>query len=311
MTRTRHAARMGSVAVLALLLLPLSRPSRPAEAAGVGASGTWEAGMPGAPATVSPMPGPDATGPVEPVPVSPPKAEMATIPSGSYLPLYARDGRPAEVAAFHMDRRPVSRGELLDFLRANPEWRKSRIKPVLASESYLSAWKSDLDPGAVSDELGRPATGVSWFAAKAYCRWRGARLPTVNEWEYAARADETRRDAASDPAFLARVLELATARASDGSPPAAAGFENVYGVRDLHGPVREWVADFNSVMVSDDSRGTGARDRGLYCASGASGASNTGDYAAFLRYAFRASLEPRSAVRSLGFRCAADLEDRR
>jgi formylglycine-generating enzyme required for sulfatase activity len=43
----------------------------------------------------------------------------------------------------------------------------------------------------------------------------------------------------------------------------------------------------------------------LSCASAAIGASNAGDYAAFMRYQFRAGLTRSSAQQMLGFRCAA------
>jgi formylglycine-generating enzyme required for sulfatase activity len=234
---------------------------------------------------------------------------MVRIPAGSYVPLYGRRDEPrVRVAAFRLDREPVTRGDFLAFVRAHPEWRRGAVRPLFAERGYLASWRGDLDAGDATD-LRRPLTESSWYAAKAYCAAQGKRLPTVDEWEYAAAASETRADAARDPRFVRRLLALYAARAHT-PPPIGAGFRNVYGVRDLHGLAWEWTLDFNGVLVSDDSRetgsGVGARDHTLFCASAAIGAADPSNYPAFMRYAFRAALTGRSTIRTLGFRCASD-----
>jgi formylglycine-generating enzyme required for sulfatase activity len=231
---------------------------------------------------------------------------MARLAAGRYLPLYdAGRGRVA-VAGFALDRLPVTRGEFLAFVRAQPGWRRSRVKPVFADRRYLADWAADLDAGPA---LSAPVTSVSWYAAKAYCTAQGKRLPTVDEWEYAAAADERRTDAARDGEFVRRLLDLAVAPRPFPLAPVGSHFRNAYGIGDLHGAAWEWTLDFNSVLVSDDSRGTGAggaeRDHRLFCASAALGATDPSNYPAFLRYAVRAGLTGRSTTSSLGFRCAS------
>ena len=68
----------------------------------------------------------------------------------------------------------------------------------------------------------------------------------------------------------------------------------------------EWVEDFNSALVTGESRGDTALERSMYCGSGALGAANPSDYAGFMRQAFRSGLHAQYTIRNLGFRCAAD-----
>jgi formylglycine-generating enzyme required for sulfatase activity len=235
-------------------------------------------------------------------------SRMVMLPAGHYRPLYAAPGaQRVAVGAFALDRDLVTTGEFLAFVERHPEWRRDRVRRVSADASYLADWPAATDAGA-DDARRRPVTQISWFAARAYCAAIGKRLPTVDEWEYAAAASEHVRDARGDAAFRARLLAL-YAGVGRRTGADARGFENAYGVRALHGVVWEWTLDFNSVVLDDDSRATGsgadARDRHLYCASAALGATDPSDYPAFLRHAVRAGLGARSATSSVGFRCAA------
>jgi formylglycine-generating enzyme len=234
---------------------------------------------------------------------NPAPAGMALIPPGIYHPLFKSGADSAAVAvkAFYLDVTPVSNGEFLKFVRANPRWQRAQVKRIFADESYLKNWAGDLELGtnATSDA---PVTFVSWFAAKAFAQWQNKRLPTVAEWEYAASASATCADGANDPAFKRDVLRWFSESTATQFLPVGSGPKNFYGVRNLHGLVWEWVADFNSAILGD-----GAADSRFFCGAGAQNASDVDDYPAFMRFAFRNSLKADYCVHNLGFRCAKDL----
>ena len=153
-------------------------------------------------------------------------------------------------------------------------------------------------------------TYVSWFAAKAYAQWKGKRLPTTAEWEYAAAASPTRPDGENDPEFTRRVAALVRHPIAGEVATVGASAANYYGVQDLHGLVWEWVSDFNTAMVTGDARGDTGLDRQLFCGAGSEGAKDRGNFPAFMRYGFRSSLKASYTVHNLGFRCAKDFEEK-
>lgn len=237
-------------------------------------------------------------------------AGMVLIGPGIYRPLYpaAPEERALSVRRFYLDVLPVTNGEFLAFVRVHPEWRRDRVPRLFADEGYLRGWVAADGLGA-GVRPASPVTDVSWFAAKAYCAARSARLPTEREWELAALASENARDASTDPAFVARILDfysrpaLAPLRDVGGSKP------NLYGVYDLHGLVWEWIYDFSASIVAVDSREKGEADRNRFCGATGASAQTPSDYAAFMRVAFRSSLEASYTTARLGFRCAADVEE--
>lgn len=233
---------------------------------------------------------------------------MVHIPAGIYEPLYAapNDPKRIDVPAFAMDRWPVTNGDFLEFVRANPSWRKSRVKRLFADVNYLKHWAGDEDLGS-QNRPDQPVVWISWFAAKAYAAWKNKRLPTVAEWEYAAAASPTRPDGRADTAFQRALRHWYSTPAPTTLPRVGAGLPNFYGLHDMHGLIWEWTSDFNSELVSGDARGDTGIDRQLFCAAGSLSARDTENFPAFMRSGFRSSLKAAYTVHNLGFRCVRDL----
>lgn len=244
---------------------------------------------------------------------SQPGTGMVAIRGGEHRPLYRQAVRdaardtvvrrivPVRVAPFEMQRTPVTNAQYLEFVRSHPEWRRSRASALLTDAAYLRHWKADLELGEAAPPES-PVVYVSWFAARAYCSANGLRLPTLAEWELVAAADERQLDATRDPRFLERLRQWYS-RPTPAPLPAVSGSRaNAWGVHDMHGLIWEWTLDFDSALVSGESRADAALEKSLYCGSGASNAADFGDYAAFMRYAFRSSLEARYSIANLGFR---------
>lgn len=230
--------------------------------------------------------------------------KMATISGGEYTPLYSVGNRKAKVSRFRLAVYPVTNAQYLVFVSRHPEWQRSRVKRIFAERDYLKHWTGDLE--FAPDLADRPVVYVSWFAARAYCEGVGGRLPTLDEWEFTARGSERELDASDDGAFQQRILSWYATPA--GALPGKVGTQpaNIYGVADQHGLVWEWVDDFNSILLTGESRADGSLDRSLFCAAGVANSTNPSNYAAYMRYAFRSSLKANYTMGSLGFRCAAD-----
>lgn len=241
---------------------------------------------------------------------TPAPAKMAFISAGSYRPLFRAetDAKETPVASFWLDQFPVTHADFLEFVRENPKWRRSQVKQLFADADYLKLWVGDLDFGS-NVLASAPVTHVSWFAAKAYCQWKGKRLPTTAEWEYAAAASRTEADGNDDKEFRSEIRAWYSTPSPQQMPPVGRNAANYFGVYDLHGLAWEWVADFNTAMVTGDARGDTGLDRQLFCGAGSQGAKDTSNFPAFMRYGFRSSLKASYTVHNLGFRCAKDLEE--
>ena len=161
----------------------------------------------------------------------------------------------------------------------------------------------------MNESANGPVTNVSWFAARAYCKSRGKRLPSLDEWEFVARASETEIDGRHDLQYQQKIMEWYSRPAAEQLPAVESTEANYWGLHGLHGVVWEMVNDFNTALVTGESRADAQLDKQLFCGAGAAASYDPGDYAAFMRYALRSSYDAAYTMSSLGFRCARNASD--
>lgn len=231
--------------------------------------------------------------------------KMVKIEAGDYKSFVGKDsGQIIKVESFMLDDSPVTNAEYLEFVKQNPKWRKSNVLRLYADSTYLKFWKNDLEiPKSKSDA---PVTNISWYAAETYAKSVGKRLPTIDEWEYVAAADENSRNATGKPEFTKYILNSYQSMSRNSAVKQKN--PNFYGVYDMYGLAWEWTDDFNSVMMSGESRKDTSADESLFCAGAAVTSLELRNYAALMRYALRGSLKARNCLNNLGFRCAKDLK---
>lgn len=144
--------------------------------------------------------------------------------------------RRLDMAAFHIDRHPVTNAAFKRFLDA------TGYQPRDA-HNFLRDWR---DGAPLPGWDNKPVTWVSLEDARAYAAWAGKRLPREWEWQYAAQGSDGRRfpwgdswDATAVPApHRGRTLQAPAD--VDAHPQGASPF----GVLDLVGNVWQWTDEF-------------------------------------------------------------------
>ncbi len=140
-------------------------------------------------------------------------------------------------------------------------------------------WRHPSGPGGTGwEELGdHPVTQISGSDAEAYCKWLGARLPTLDEWEVAARAGAKTRypwGEKFDPK-LANTWNGETHRRNtreDGfvyTAPVKSFKPNAWGLHDVIGNVFEYCSGLpNDAHPGDEAHLIAGRGGSWWCSFG-------------------------------------------
>ncbi len=229
-------------------------------------------------------------------------AEMAKVNGGRYRPLYLKKETPMiSVKAFQLDTLPVTNARFAAFVQKHPQWQRDKASSKQAEPGYLRHWvKSGNGYAPLKSDLNKPVTNVSWFAAHAYCAAQGKRLPTIDEWEFAGQASQTRINGTAEPGYNRTILDWYAEGSRKGLRDVGQSKPNYWGIHDMHGLIWEWTEDFNSSLLTSAS----AAGSNMFCSGASAGSADPSDYAAFMRYGIRTSLQAKFVLHNLGFCCA-------
>jgi formylglycine-generating enzyme required for sulfatase activity len=213
-------------------------------------------------------------------------------PGGHPLHQLKSFDRQVSLRRFAVDLTPVTNGQFAQFLQATG-YRPRR------PENFLKHWRQGAPPPELAEH---PVVYVSPEDARAFARWAGKRLPTEEEWQYAAQGNDRRRYPWGNEfkPGLCNAGETGATTAVRAFP----GGRSPFGCYDMCGNVWEWT---ESERTDGRTRFCIIRGGAYYRAKGSAWYMDGGPQSCEFAAKFLLAWPGLDRCATIGFRCAADL----
>ncbi len=213
---------------------------------------------------------------------------------------------------FYISKYEVTNAEYTEFLNAKGNQEEGGVTWLDLESSWCKIEKQGSYYVSKNGFENHPVMEVTWYGATAYAKWKGMRLPTEAEWEYAARGGQEMRSTkyagSNDLDKVAWHDENSYDKGKDhpdyGTHEVGTKVANELGLYDVSGNVYEWCSDWYSSDYYNSSPSRNPRGP----SSGSFRVIRGGSwyrYPTHCRVANRNSYYPANSSNYVGFRLAS------
>ncbi len=214
------------------------------------------------------------------------------------------------INSFYLGKYEVSNKEFAEFLNARGNQFEKHFPWINLNGKWENLkcriYKKDNKFCVEKNYENYPVNFVNWYGASAYCKWKGGRLPTEAEWEYAAKGGKLSKSK-NLKQLTANIENYAWFYNNSNKNLHKSGLKKatILGLHDIYGNLWEWCSDFYKekyYKTRSKKNPQGAKSGDYKVIRGASWT----DKKPSVHYANRNAINPTANKINVGFRIAFD-----